>query len=363
LADFLVSKGSEAFFLLKWHFRFSQESLTKFSQETLTKTLNLAQRLATFQVRKMKSINKTLATLMISLFIISLTASAATVKAEVPSTVGLWHLDKIAASDSSQITPDQTGVNNGIIGPVDHEPVLVNGPFDKAMQFDGSGFVYVPISFLVGFPPSSPAIQIPISTNLNIESQIKMEAWINVQSLKTDAEYNQIIVKCTRTAVDWSTVDKVAGLAIKSAQTGTDASATKGYLSGFILTDTGGYSEIVTTTQTIPLNTWIHTEFTRTATGMHLYINGAEQTVTAVHGVQNPIGKIMDGTEVYFGHDARLKMDEVEITDLSPTTDTSNAAIEIGNNMLIAIITVSTIFAVAWLARRAVQMWIIRSKA
>jgi hypothetical protein len=300
---------------------------------------------------------------MAVLFVLSLSTSAM-VHAEVPVTVGNWHLNEINAVDNSQVTPDATGVNNGIIGPADHEPALVDGKFDKALSFDGAGFVYVPISFLVGFPPSSPAIQIPVSTNLNIESQIKMGAWINVQSIKTEGntEYNQIIVKCTRTAVDWNTVDKVVGLAVKSAQTGVDTSATKGYLCGFIRTDTGGYNEIVTTSQVINLNQWIHVEFTRTATGMHLYINGAEQAVKAVQGVQNPNGLIMDGTEIYFGHDARLTMDEVEMVDLAPAL-ASAAQIDIGTNVLIAIIVVSTIFAVAWLLRRVVQLWIIRSKA
>ncbi len=118
----------------------------------------------------------------------------------------------------------------------------------------------------MGFPPSSPAIQIPISTNLNIEKQIKLEAWINVQALKTDAEYNQVIVKCTRTTESWDSIAKVVGLAVKSAQVGTEASATEGYLSGFVLTDTGGYNEIVTTSRVIPLNTWVHVAFERTCT-------------------------------------------------------------------------------------------------
>jgi hypothetical protein len=315
------------------------------------------------KVQKVKTSNKILALFAISLFILSLTAPLATVQAETPTVVGHWKMDKINANDNNRITPDETGINNAILGPADHEPALVDSQFDKAIRFDGSGFAYVPINFLVGFPPSSPAIQIPISTNLNIEKQIKLQAWINVQSLKTDAEYNQVIVKCTRTTASWDSISKVAGIAVKSAQTGTDASATKGYLCGFLLTDTGGYNEVVTKTQVIALNQWIHVEFTRTATGMHLYLNGAEQDMSAVHGVQAPTGSIMDGTEVYFGHDAKITLDEVEMIDLAPVANAAASSIEIGSNMLIAIIAVSTIFAVAWLLRRAVQMWIIRAKA
>jgi hypothetical protein len=49
--------------------------------------------------------------------------------------------------------------------------------------------------------------------------------------------------------------------------------------------------------------------------------------------------------------------------DLAPVANAAASSIEIGSNMLIAVIAVSVIFAVAWLLRRAVQMWIIRSKA
>ncbi len=305
---------------------------------------------------------KMMAILTLSLLIIGF-VPATFVNAQIPSVVGYWKMDQINASDNNRITPDETGVNNAILGPAGHEPVLVDSDFNKAIQFDGAGFAYVAINFLVGFPPSSPAIQIPISPNLNIEKQIKLEAWINVEAIKTDAEYNQVIVKCTRTTESWDSIDKVVGLAVKSAQVGTDASATEGYLSGFVLTDTGGYNEIVTTSQVIPLNTWVHVAFERTGTGMHLYLNGAEQDVTAVHGVADPTGSIMDGTEVYFGHDANITMDEVEMIDLAPVVDAAASSIEIGNNMLIAIVSVSLIFAVAWLLRRAVQMWIIRAKA
>src|SRR5690606_24507054 len=70
-----------------------------------------------------------------------------------PYTVGLWHLDEIVPSGYQEITPDAVGVNDGTIGS-GSSAMLVEGKFDNALSFNGHNFVYVPISFLVGFPPS-----------------------------------------------------------------------------------------------------------------------------------------------------------------------------------------------------------------
>jgi hypothetical protein len=97
---------------------------------------------------------------------------------------------------------------------------------------------------------------------------------------------------------------------------------------------------------------------------MHLYINGAEQAVNVIHGSQNPMGKIMNGTEIYFGHDAKVIMDEVSITDLAPEVEKETmAAIDFGPNLVIATVAVALIFAVAWLLRRAIQMRVIHSRS
>ena len=53
-------------------------------------------------------------------------------------------------------------------------------------------------------------------------------------------------------------------------------------------------------------------------------------------------------------------IDEVKIQDLEPPV--AENAFDIGPNMVIVIIAVSLIFAVAWLLRRAIQLWIIRPK-
>ena len=84
-----------------------------------------------------------------------------------------------------------------------------------------------------------------------------------------------------------------------------------------MLTDSGGFNEIVTK-QAVPLNQWVNVEFTRTSTGIHLYINGHEQSVNVIQGVQNPQGNIVNGTEYYFGHDGLATIDDVRITDLAP---------------------------------------------
>ncbi|MCX8150732.1 MAG: LamG domain-containing protein [Candidatus Bathyarchaeota archaeon] len=275
-------------------------------------------------------------------------------------TVGLWHLDEILPDGYRQITADATGVNHGIVG-VDTSNMVVEGKFDRALRFNGENFVYVPISFLVGFPPSPQPIYIPISPNLNIQEEIKLEAWINVQEF-TNATYNNIIVKCDRRDASWENVSRVVGLAIRSGVSEDGVSVPQGALSGFVFTDTGGANEIVTTEPVIPLNQWLHVAFTRTATGMHLYVNGYEQEVRVIRGVQNPVGKIVNGTEYYFGHDSKIIIDEVKISNTAPGK-TLASQIDIGSNMLTAIIVVAVVFAVAWVLRRAIQMWIIHSRS
>ena len=112
----------------------------------------------------------------------------------------------------------------------------------------------------------------------------------------------------------------------------------------------------------MPLNEWVHVAFTRSlATGMHLYVNGVEQTVNALYGRQNPAGSMINGTEVYFGHDAEVTIDEIRISDLAPETQAAMAQVDIGPNLLVAVVAVALIFATAWLLRRAVQMWVIRA--
>jgi len=270
-------------------------------------------------------------------------------------TVGQWHLDEVTAADYMEITPDAMGVNHGTVG---GEPALVEGKCGKALDFSQGSFVYVPIAFLVGFPPTPQPIYIPVSANLDIQKELKIEAWINVEAF-TDASYNNIVVKVTRTGPEVEDVTRVFGLAVKPSpeQNG------KGVLSGCVFTDSGGFNEILTIEPVVSLNQWINVAFTRTSTGMHLYVNGEEQNVKAIEGVQNPQGSIINGTEVYIGHDSEAIIDEVKISDLAPEKQVLSSQIDIGNNMLLAIVIVVVVFATAWVLRKFIQTWVIYSKS
>jgi len=277
-------------------------------------------------------------------------------------TVGSWHMDEVVPADYRELTPDATGMNPGTLVHAPVSPELVDGKFGKALRFDGANGVYVPIRFIVGFPPSPQPIYIPISTSLDVQEEIRVEAWINVQGFK-DVTYNNIVVKCSRTDASSENTTRVYGLAVKAGIPQNGHTVAVGALSGCVFTDTDGFNEIVTTESVVPLNEWVHVAFVRSlATGMHLYVNGVEQSVKAIFGTQNPSGKIVNGTEVYFGHDAEATIDEVQITDLSPESQTALAEIDIGPNMLLALIAVTVIMAVALVLRRAIQMWAIRSK-
>jgi hypothetical protein len=271
-------------------------------------------------------------------------------------TVGLWHLDEVESDGYMATTPDAMGYNNGTLGGAT-PPELVEGKFGKALSFHVSSAVYMPISFLVGFPPTPEPIYIPVSPSLDIQKELKIEAWINVQAF-TEATYNNIVVKCTRTDPSVESITRIFGLAVKqsSEQNGV------GVLSGCVFTDSAGFNEIVTTEPVISLNQWVNVAFTRTSTGMHLYVNGEEQKVEAICGVQNPAGSIINGTEVYIGHDSEVIIDEVRITDLAPEQLVA-AQIDIGNNLLIAIVIAVLAFATAWVLRKAIQMWVIYSKS
>jgi hypothetical protein len=282
------------------------------------------------------------------------------VGAQAGVTVGYWPLNEVQASGYNTITPDTSSVNPGIA--VGHpQPTLIAGKFDKAMQFDGANGVYIPIKFVVGFPPTPQPVYMPISPNLDVQKQVSIEAWINVAALK-NVTYNNIIVKADHPdqACAWQNTTRVLGVSVRAGTPENGENYVQGALSGYVYTDEGGYNEIITK-QAIPLNQWIQVQFTRTTTGMHLYLNGAEQAINVIHGVQNPQGKIINGTEIYLGHDAIASIDDVRMTDLDPQIE--EAAFDIGPNILIAAIVIAVVFAVAWFLRRAVQIWLIRPKA
>jgi hypothetical protein len=273
--------------------------------------------------------------------------------------VGYWPLDSVQASGYNTITPDAASVNQGIV--VGHpQPELIDGKFGKAMQFDGANGVYIPIKFIIGFPPTPQPVYMPVSPNLDVQTQVAIEAWINVPALRNEP-YNNIVVKADHPdqAAAWQNTTRVLGISIRAGTPETGENYVQGALCGYVYTDQDGYNEIVTQ-QAIPMNQWIHVQFTRTTTGMHLYIDGAEQQVNILHGVQNPQGNIINGTEIYIGHDSYAAIDEVKMTDLDPPV--TEASFEIGTNLMITVIVIAVVFALAWFLRRAVQIWLIRPK-
>ena len=283
-------------------------------------------------------------------------------------TVGLWHFDEVNADN---VTSDATGQNPGILGGTPH-PKLVEGKIGKALSFDGLNLVAVLVSPLLSLPSPYP-IYIPISPSLDIPVEIKIEAWINFKALR-NVTYNNIVAKCTRAAfknvaynnilVQWQNISRIYGLAVKAGLPENSNLVPQGALSGYVFTDLGGFNEIVTTEPVISLNQWAHVAFTRSlTTGMHIYVNGAEKNVKAIYGVQNPTGSIRNGTELYFGHDSEVIIDEVRISNLAPAPQIASMEIDIGPNLLAALVIVAVVFAIAWLLRRLIQMWGIRSKS
>lgn len=315
------------------------------------------------EIKNKKATKFLLALFFIGILTIGFATSVEALSICAAYTVSLWHLDEIMPDGYREVTPDAMGRNPGILVSTPEAPALVDGKFNKALSFDGNNGVYVPIRFLVGFPPSPQPIYIPISTSLDIQKEIQIEAWIKVHEFK-NVTYNNIVIKCTRTDASTENVTRIYGIAVKAGLPQNGYAVPVGALSGYVYTDVGGFNEIVTTEPVVPLNEWIHVAFKRDlATGMHLYVNGVEQSVKAIYGTQNPAGKIINGTEVYFGHDAVVTIDEIQISDLAPEAQTVTAQVDIGPNLLIAVIAVSIIFAVAWILRRAIQMWMIHSKA
>ena len=312
--------------------------------------------------------------LMLALLLASMLSMAfvTPVKAqyEVDShTVALWHFDEVDAND---VTPDATDTNPAILGGTP-PPILVEGKFGKALSFDGNNLACVLVSPLLALPSPYP-IYVPISPSLEISAEITIEAWINVEAFKNDNNYNNIAVECTRTAfnntaynnilVQWQNITRIWGLAVKSGLSENANLVPKGALGGFVFTDTGGFNEIVTTEPVISFNQWINVAFTRSlTTGMHIYVNGAEKSVKAIYGVQNPTGSIKNGTELYIGHDGIMDIDELRILNPALQQQVSLAEIDIGPNLLAAVVIVAVVFAIAWLLRRVIQTWVVRSRS
>jgi hypothetical protein len=216
------------------------------------------------------------------------------------TTVAVWHFDEVFENG---VTPDGTGSNPAILGStvgnVSFTPVQVEGKIGKALTFNGVDYAYV-----------------PCSPSLDIRGEITIDAWINVKEFR-NVSHNIIFAESARTAYAYPT--RIVGFAVNGEN---ESTVPQGALRGFILDDAGVFNEIVTTRAVISLNQWTHAVFTRSlATGMHIYVDDAEENVTVISGVQNPTGAIAGGSEFYIGHDSISILDEVSISNfaVSPT--------------------------------------------
>jgi nitrous oxidase accessory protein NosD len=212
-------------------------------------------------------------------------------------TVALWHFDEVAPNG---VTPDLMGNNPAVYGPaiwnVSSFRVLVEGESGKAFSFNGTDYAYA-----------------AASPSLDIQGEVTIDAWVNVREFK-NVSYNNVAVECVR-AFGYPT--RVWGLAMNGDQ--SNSSVPVGVLRGFVVDSNGLLNEIVTT-ETLPLNQWVHVVFARNLTsGMHIYVNGAEQNVKVTSGVQNPTEPIQEGNELYIGHDSISSIDEVSISNVAIT--------------------------------------------
>jgi hypothetical protein len=211
------------------------------------------------------------------------------------NTVALWHLDEV---DSNNITPDATGINNATLAG-SPPPTLVEGKFEQALSFNGADFLFV---------TNSPS--------LDFQKEFTLEAWINVKAFRNNT-HNNILVKCTRDGPDWIHVSRIVGLAIKAGVEENGVKVPIGGLGGFVFTDESGFNEVVTKEPVITLNQWHKVAFTRSSdTGLHIYVDGVEKETMLLYGNRNPTGSVLNGTELYIGHDAEVIIDEPQISNI-----------------------------------------------
>jgi parallel beta-helix repeat protein len=213
------------------------------------------------------------------------------------SVIASWSFDTV---DSNDVTPDSTGNNPAILGSVtsnySYTPLQVSGKFGEALGFNGNSYANV-----------------HTSPSLEISGEVTIDAWISVQSIK-GVPYNNILIEAVRTTAVLPT--RTLGLAVNGETPQNATSPPTGALRGYVTTQNGVLNEI-DTEQAVPLNQWTHVVFTRSETsGMHIYVNGQQQQVQVVSGVNNPVGAIEKPNLIYIGHDSITNIDELHLSNM-----------------------------------------------
>jgi nitrous oxidase accessory protein len=212
------------------------------------------------------------------------------------SLVSWWPFETI---ESNGMIPDETGRNPVALGSEtateSFVPQQVEGKVGKALSFNGAFYAFV-----------------PASKSLETPNEVTIEAWVNVQSLKENVAYNNIFVEVVRSSTALPT--RTLGVAINGETPENSSSPVLGAVRAYVLTSTG-FNEIATINP-IAQNTWVHIVFTRSLVdGMHISIDGKEQAVQIVSGIQNPKGAILRENEIYIGHDSITEIDELKISN------------------------------------------------
>ena len=216
--------------------------------------------------------------------------------------VGLWHFDKV---EPNLVTMDTNEINNAILGSfsnnINYTPSLVKGKMGNALSFDGWAYLFV-----------------PASPSLEIKNEFTIDVWIYVKEFK-NVEYNNIVIQAVREDISYP--KRILGLAINGVEPENNSSPQVGSLRGYIVTDTEGFNEIVTTEPAIQDNKWINIVFKRSKTsGMHLFVDGEEKKIMVTNGNQNPSGTIKRSTYTYVGHDSNTIIDELIISNTASSS-------------------------------------------
>ena len=210
--------------------------------------------------------------------------------------IALWTFDII---ESGGVIPESTGNNPAILGSTvgnrSFIPKQVAGQFGQALSFDGDAYAFV----------------LP-SPSLHLNQEVTIDAWINVQEIKSNS-YNNILVACRRTTQPLPY--RVFGLAINGEPPQNSSSPPIGIVRGYVMTQDGVLNEI-NTKQSLPLNQWVHVVFAHSLTsGLQIYINDKEQQVTLISGSLNPTEPIIAQNELYVGHDSMTQIDQLQINN------------------------------------------------